>query len=79
MAKRTKWRPARDELIAAFGELAMRVRALNYPSWERDIVINLCYARRDLQLALVGYDAGPQQPIKKGDDDACTDLCEMPS
>ena len=61
--KRTKWHPTRDELIQTFAELSLRVKARGHPQRETNLVIDLCYARRDLQLALLGYSRGPPRPL----------------
>lgn len=63
MVERTEWPPTRDELIHTFGELAIRVRASGYARAETKLAIDLCYAKRDIQLAMLQYEPGPPQPI----------------
>ena len=58
---KTKWKPTKETIILAFGELANGVGSIGLPQSERDLVTNMCFARRDLQLALLGYGKKPDK------------------
>lgn len=50
-----KWKPSREGIECAFNELASGIARIDLPRSDCQIVLDLCYARRDLQLALLGY------------------------
>lgn len=53
-----KWKPSREGLEHAFAELSMAISQIDMPRSDCQIVLDLCFARRDLQLALLGYRRG---------------------
>lgn len=59
-----KWKPSREGIESAFNELAMAVSQIDLPQSDRQIVLDLCHARRDMQLALLGY-RRPDAAIRK--------------
>ena len=50
-----KWKPSREGIESAFSELSIGIAIIDLPRAECQIVLDLCDARRDLQLALLGY------------------------